>query len=73
MSSTRQRLIELLREQTEDYISGQQLSNELNISRTAIWKHMKELEKEGFEIEAKPRVGYRIISQPQTMNETTIQ
>src|SRR5699024_869560 len=38
-----------------------------------IWKHMKELEKEGFQIEGKSRVGYRIISSPRELSEYTIQ
>jgi len=41
-------------------VSGQALSNELNITRTAIWKHIKQLRKEGYNITAKPRVGYRL-------------
>lgn len=73
MSSTRQRLIQLLHEQDGEYISGQQLSEQLDISRTAVWKHMKELEKEGFEIEAKSRVGYRIVNQPDVINQSALQ
>ncbi|GAQ17426.1 bifunctional protein BirA [Oceanobacillus picturae] len=60
MESTRSKLIRLLADAKESYISGQQLSEQLHISRTAIWKHMKELEKDGYVIEAKPKTGYRI-------------
>ncbi|XKE82321.1 biotin--[acetyl-CoA-carboxylase] ligase [Oceanobacillus kapialis] len=60
MESTRSKLIKLLADAKESYISGQQLSEQLHISRTAIWKHMKELEKDGYVIEAKPKTGYRI-------------
>src|SRR5690625_1727804 len=73
MSSTRSKLIELLSENEQKYISGQQLSNELNISRSAIWKHMNELKKDGYEIEGKARKGYRIISYPNKLSENTIQ
>lgn len=73
MESTRNRLIKLLAENTDQYISGQKLSEQLNISRSAIWKHMKELEKDGYEIEGKSRKGYRIISFPDKLSENTLQ
>ena len=73
MSSTRSKLIELLSENEQKYISGQQLSNELNISRSAIWKHMNELKKDGYKIEGKARKGYRIISYPNKLSENTVQ
>lgn len=61
MESTRKQLIELLTKQ-DGHISGQQLSQQLNISRTAVWKHMNELKKDGYEIEAVQRKGYKIHS-----------
>lgn len=72
MGSTRNKLISLLAENTDQYISGQLLSEKLNISRSAIWKHMKELEKDGYEIEGKSRKGYRIISFPDKLSENTL-
>lgn len=72
MQSTRNNLIELLYAHSNDYISGQKLADTLGISRNAIWKHMKELEKDGYEIEALPRKGYRILDTPNTMSENTL-
>lgn len=72
MSSTRNKLIQLLAAHKETYISGQMLSDELNISRSAIWKHMNELKKDGYEIEGKANRGYRIISYPNKLSENTI-
>ncbi|WP_079530107.1 biotin--[acetyl-CoA-carboxylase] ligase [Halobacillus hunanensis] len=72
MESTRKQLIELLHEQ-QSHISGQALSKRLQISRTAVWKHMKELEKDGYEIEAVQRKGYKIISFPNKVSENTLQ
>lgn len=72
MQSTRAKLIQLLAVSREDYISGQALSEQLQISRSAIWKHMKALETEGYVIEAKPKVGYRILNYPNEMNEYTL-
>ncbi|GAA0444414.1 bifunctional biotin--[acetyl-CoA-carboxylase] synthetase/biotin operon repressor [Lentibacillus halophilus] len=72
MASTRYRLIELLNMNEHHYISGQKLSEELHISRSAIWKHMKELEKDGYVIEGVRRKGYRIVRSPDKVSENTI-
>lgn len=53
MSSTRNKLIELLSENPTNYISGQYLSEKLNISRSAIWKHMNELKKTAMKLKRK--------------------
>ena len=72
MSSTRHKLIQMLADHQETYISGQMLSDELHISRSAIWKHMNELKKDGYEIEGKANKGYRIISYPNKLSENTV-
>src|SRR5699024_5269168 len=53
-------------------ISGQVLSEKLNISRSAIWKHMNELKKDGYIIEGISRKGYRIMMYPDKLSENTI-
>ncbi len=74
MQSTRNKLIDLLVEgsKQEEFISGQLLSEKLNISRSAIWKHMNELKKDGYIIEGISRKGYKIISYPNKLSENTI-
>lgn len=73
MESTRGKLIELLAKEEDNFVSGQKLSEQLDISRPAVWKHMKELEKDGYEIEAAPRKGYRIVSYPDKVSMNTVQ
>lgn len=73
MESTRNKLIDLLANNGEQYISGQLLSERLGVSRSAIWKHMKKLEEDGYRIEAKSNKGYRIISFPDKLSENTLQ
>ncbi|GGD68968.1 biotin--[acetyl-CoA-carboxylase] ligase [Paenibacillus nasutitermitis] len=59
------RIIALLELQEEGrYLSGEVLSRELNISRTAVWKHIKKLEGMGYRIEASRRMGYRLLGKP---------
>lgn len=45
---------------TEGFLSGQELSDHLNVSRTAVWKVMKSLEEDGYEIEAVRNKGYSL-------------
>jgi len=56
----------------EGYTSGQRLSEGLNISRTAIWKHIESLRKMGFEIEASPSKGYRLHASSHPFNAVEI-
>ncbi len=48
----------------EGYVSGEHLSRELGVSRTAVWKHISALRKNGHLIEAVPSRGYRLVSSP---------
>ncbi|NLW02878.1 MAG: biotin--[acetyl-CoA-carboxylase] ligase [Clostridiaceae bacterium] len=46
----------------DGFVSGAFLSRELNISRTAVWKKIAALKREGYQIEASTRKGYRLLS-----------
>src|SRR5690625_1481639 len=73
MSSTRNKLIKILAENKDEFVSGQSLSEQLNVSRSAIWKHMNGLKKDGYVIEGVEKRGYRIISYPDNIvSENTI-
>ena len=50
--------------QQEGHVSGQQLGQRFHISRTAIWKHVNELRRVGYEIDSSPRTGYSFIKSP---------
>lgn len=47
-----------------DYLSGDQISKHLGISRQGLWKHIQELKDLGYEIVAVPHLGYRLESCP---------
>lgn len=53
-------------------ISGQKLADELHISRTMIWKHLKSLEDEGYIIEAVKKKGYMLKSIPDIVSKERI-
>ena len=55
------KILKLLKNAGNKYVSGEELSNELGMSRTAIWKRMDSIKEEGFNIEAVTKKGYRLI------------
>jgi BirA family biotin operon repressor/biotin-[acetyl-CoA-carboxylase] ligase len=60
MISTRKHLLSCLKENIRQWISGEQISDQLGISRTAIWKQIKQLKKDGYDIQSAPKKGYRL-------------
>ena len=55
-----------------DYVSGQELCEELGVSRTAVWKSMNKLKEEGYEIEAVQNRGYHLISCPDVVTGSEV-
>ena len=58
-----EKIIELLKRK-DDYISGDQISHRLGISRQALWKHIQQLKELGYDIIAVPHLGYKFVSSP---------
>ncbi len=54
------RIIEILRDSSNGYVSGAVISDKLGMSRTAVWKHITSLRKMGYRIEARHSRGYRL-------------
>ena len=54
--------------QNQGHISGEDLSKVFNVSRTAIWKHINELRKEGYNIESSSKKGYKLCSTPDLLD-----
>ncbi len=68
----RSKLLQMLNDHQGEFVSGEAISNYLGCSRTAVWKHIEELRKAGYKLEAAPRKGYRIIHQPNLLTESEI-
>lgn len=51
------------------YVSGEYLSSTLNVSRTAIWKHIKNLKSKGYVIEGISNKGYKLVSSPDLLDK----
>lgn len=54
----RERVLRLLLEHPNAYLSGEAISERLGVSRAAVWKHIQALKEQGFQIEAVTRRGY---------------
>lgn len=52
-------VLRMLKE-ADGYISGQEICEKFDVSRTAVWKVIKQLESEGYLIEAVRNKGYRL-------------
>src|SRR3954469_4618664 len=61
-------ILSALRRNDGGSASGADLSNQLGISRAAIWARIEELRSLGYEIEASPHRGYRLISVPDVLH-----
>ncbi len=58
------RILYFLKEERGTYVSGEEISNRLGISRAGVWKHINSLREEGYEIDSKSRLGYMLIGEP---------
>ncbi len=67
-----EKLLELLKKK-HDYISGEDISGGLGISRQALWKHIQELRDCGYDIVAVPHLGYKLDSVPDRLFPQEIQ
>ncbi len=61
-------ILKKLKESKEDYISGEELSSILGVSRTAVWKCINELKKEGYVIDSSSKKGYKLCYVPDIIN-----
>lgn len=71
-SQIRKDLLDAFTNAGESYLSGQHLAELIGCSRTAVWKHIEELRKEGFELEAVRKKGYRIVKTPEKITADEI-
>lgn len=58
-------LLQLFMDHPDTYVSGEEISRKLEISRAAVWKQINKLREKGYEFDAVPRVGYRLKQKPE--------
>lgn len=58
------KILKLFRNPSNGFLSGEDISSKLNISRSALWKHIEKLRTLGYEFDAVPHLGYRLSKIP---------
>src|SRR5579863_7127242 len=66
--STDAQILQALRTAGSNGVSGAELSHKLGISRAAVWARIEDLRTAGYEIEASPHSGYRMVSAPDVLH-----
>jgi len=66
VKSIRDSIVEVLRSDGS-YVSGQELGTRLGVSRAAIWKHVRALQRDGYGIESRHACGYRLREIPDSL------
>lgn len=64
--STKAKILEILK--THEFISGEEIAKVIGISRTAVWKHIQDLKKKGYQIEPTAK-GYKLRDDLDLLNE----
>ncbi len=59
------KIIELLTK-TDGYVSGSEISEQLGVSRQAVWKAINNLKEQGYKIDSVTNRGYRLVTYPHT-------
>jgi BirA family transcriptional regulator, biotin operon repressor / biotin---[acetyl-CoA-carboxylase] ligase len=70
--TTKEKVHELLTGSARGYISGEDLAEQCGVSRAAIWKAIDALRKDGCVFDAVTNRGYRIVSEPDNLDEQKI-
>lgn len=60
----KEEIIKLLKENKNNFISGEKISESIGVTRAAVWKYIKAIKEEGYEIESVSRKGYKLTSSP---------
>ena len=59
--------------QSGGFVSGQEICGKLGVSRTAVWKTIRQLQEEGYQVEAVRNRGYRMIDGPDVVTAGEIE
>ncbi|MGM0370165.1 MAG: biotin--[acetyl-CoA-carboxylase] ligase [Bacillota bacterium] len=57
----RTKVLELLYKNNSGYLSGEELSKQLDVSRTSIWKYINYFKEAGYKIESSSKLGYQLV------------
>lgn len=68
----RQKILQILTERAGSYVSGEEMSRELKVTRAAVWKAVTSLREAGYGISSATNHGYRLESSPDLLSDEAI-
>lgn len=57
-------ILNYLKDKENKFISGEEISSKLNITRASVWKYINSLKNDGYQIESVSRKGYKLTGSP---------
>ena len=62
-----EQLVRLFHDHENEFLSGQNLATQLNVTRTTIWNHINYLKELGYQFESHTNAGYKLVGIPDLM------
>jgi BirA family biotin operon repressor/biotin-[acetyl-CoA-carboxylase] ligase len=72
MGEVKDKILKALKSNVGNFVSGEDLGAEFGISRSAIWKHIQELQGEGYDIGSSTKKGYSLKEMPDILSPSAI-
>ena len=69
----KKKILQMLRDAGAKYVSGEIIAEKMEVSRTAIWKHMQSLRRRGYKIASSERLGYKLEEIPDLLLPEIVQ
>lgn len=70
--TVKEKVFDILRNNSDEYISGESISSKLGVTRAGIWKAIKSLQNDGYNISAVNNKGYKLINDSDIISKTGI-
>jgi BirA family biotin operon repressor/biotin-[acetyl-CoA-carboxylase] ligase len=65
-------VLRLLKDHSPEFLSGEEISRRLKVTRAAVWKRIRNLRAAGYKIEASTRTGYRLTRSPDLLTPSEV-
>lgn len=65
-------VLDQLKQNNKDYLSGEKISQKLSVSRTAVNKAIKNLREKGYQIASSTNKGYKLLNSPDVLSKYEI-
>ncbi len=69
----RKTIVDFLKDNSDEFLSGEKIAKKIGISRAAVWKHIQNLRKNGYKILSRENFGYKLEEVPNLLLPDEIQ